>query len=134
MRLTQIWLEIYRPVVIKYHVITQAIKSKIAEWQDFKELYFFFLKLNAPKVFSISCESRRFKKKVIGFLSFFFFVVVIFFYSLRAHFYCLQSHPIVYGMPKKFVSKTILEFWVLSIHIIYIFILYLLRLSILISF
>lgn len=70
-RLTRILLEIYELVVIKYRVLTQAIKPKIAEWRDLEALYF-FPKLNAPAVFSTSAfESRRLdKNKLLVFRSF----------------------------------------------------------------
>ncbi|KAL4147978.1 hypothetical protein QTP88_002286 [Uroleucon formosanum] len=64
-RLTRILLEIYELVVIKYRVLTQAIKPKIAEWRDLEALYF-FPKLNAPAVFSTSAfESRRLDKNKV---------------------------------------------------------------------
>jgi len=74
-RLTRILSEIYELVVIKYRVITQAVKPKIAEWQDLEALCIFFPQVKCSRsVFLLRKPPFRQKK------SYWFFVV---FYPLR---------------------------------------------------
>jgi len=70
-RLTRIWLEIYELVVIKYRVVTQAIKPKIAEWQDLEALYFFPRVKCSRSIFYFGFRKPPFSQKK----SYWFFVV-----------------------------------------------------------
>lgn len=71
MRLTRILLEIYELVVIKYRVLTQAIKPKIAEWRDLEALYFFSQVKCSRGVFHFGFRKPTFRQKT----SYWFLVV-----------------------------------------------------------